>query len=123
MTATKSIGYTTTTSPAKVTRYADMLGAMGTEHRLRIMQLLLSAHPEGIVVGEIQAELEITPSNLSHHLEKLKYEELITVKREGSFLRCTANTEAIQELLAFLLSECCSRNKAIKPDKFIQICK
>ena len=110
-------------SPEKITRYADMLAAMGTEHRLRIMQLLLAAHPDGLVVGEIQAEVGITPSNLSHHLEKLKYEELITVAREGSFLRCTANTAVIQDLLGFLLTECCSRNKAIDPDRFIQICK
>ena len=52
-----------------ITRYADMLAAMGTEPRLRIMRLLLSAHPNGIVVGEIGAELEISPSTLSHHLE------------------------------------------------------
>jgi hypothetical protein len=42
-------------------RYADMFAAMGTESRLRIMQLLLSAHPDGMVVGEIQDELEIRP--------------------------------------------------------------
>jgi len=107
----------------QVIRYADMMAAMGTESRLRIMQLLLSAHPDGLVVGEIQAELEITPSNLSHHLDKLKNEELVTVKREGSYLRYTANTEVIEELLAFLLAECCRRNKAIKPDQFMQICR
>jgi ArsR family transcriptional regulator len=55
-----------------VTRFADMFSAMGTESRLRIMQLLLSAHPEGMVVGEIGDELEIPSSTLSHHLEKLK---------------------------------------------------
>ena len=82
-----------------VTRYADMFTAMGTESRLRIMQLLLSAHPEGLVVGEIMAELEISASTLSHHLEKLKHEGLVEVSREGTFLRYTANTEALQELL------------------------
>ena len=30
-----------------VIRFADMLSAMGTEPRLRIVRLLLSAHPEG----------------------------------------------------------------------------
>ena len=29
-----------------VARYADMLSAMGTEPRLRILRLLLAAHPE-----------------------------------------------------------------------------
>jgi len=60
------------TTPEQLIRYADMFAAMGTESRLRIMQLLLSAHPDGMVVGEIQDELDISASNLSHHLEKLK---------------------------------------------------
>jgi DNA-binding transcriptional ArsR family regulator len=111
------------TTPEDITRYADRLTAMGTEPRLRIVRLLLSAHPEGMVVGEIQSELGLTASNLSHHLEKLKHEDLVNVKREGSFLRYTANTVAIQELLTFLFSECCGRTKAIKPDKIINICK
>jgi ArsR family transcriptional regulator, arsenate/arsenite/antimonite-responsive transcriptional repressor len=106
-----------------VARYADMFSAMGTEPRLRIMQLLLSAHPEGLVVGDIQDEIEIPNSTLSHHLDKLKNEGLVNVQRESTFLRYTANTEALQELLQFLYSECCTRNKALKPNEIIQICK
>ena len=107
----------------QVPRYADMFAAMGAESRLRIMQMLLSAHPNGMVVGEIQAELGISASNLSHHLEKLKNEGLVRVNREGSFLRYTANTQALQELLSFLYAECCTRNKAIKPEKIVQLCQ
>ena len=102
-----------------VTRFADMLFAMGTEPRLRIMRLLLSAHPEGMVVGEISEELEIQNSTLSHHLEKLKNEDLVSVQREGTFLRYRANTEGLQELLGFLYAECCTRNKAIEPQKIV----
>ena len=63
-----------------VTKFADMFSAMGTEARLRIMQLLLSAHPEGLVVGEIQEELDIPNSTLSHHLDKLRSEDLVKVQ-------------------------------------------
>src|SRR5882762_7625161 len=107
----------------RVTKYADMFSAMGTEPRLRIMQLLLSAHPQGLVVGDIQNDLDIPNSTLSHHLEKLKTEGLVEVQRQGTFLRYTANTEALQELLQFLYAECCTRNKALRPDAIIQICK
>src|SRR3989304_2431688 len=107
----------------QVPRYADMFAAMGAESRLRIMQMLLSAHPNGMVVGEIQAELGISSSNLSHHLDKLKNEGLVQVKREGTYLRCSANTEALQALLSFLYAECCTRSKAIKPERIISICK
>jgi len=106
----------------QVVRYADMLSAMGTEPRLRIMQLLLSAHPEGLIVGEIGSELEIPSSTLSHHLEKLKNESLVQVRREGTFLWYSANTEALKELLGFLYAECCTRNKAIEPGKIISVC-
>jgi ArsR family transcriptional regulator, arsenate/arsenite/antimonite-responsive transcriptional repressor len=110
-------------SSERVAKYADMFSAMGTEPRLRIMQLLLSAHPEGLVVGDIQGELEIPNSTLSHHLEKLKTEGLVEVQREGTFLRYTANTEALQELLQFLYAECCTRNKALKLEQIVRICK
>jgi ArsR family transcriptional regulator, arsenate/arsenite/antimonite-responsive transcriptional repressor len=103
--------------------YADMFAALGAEPRLRILRLLLASHPEGMVVGEIQEELGIAPSTLSHHLEKLKNEDLIAVRRESTFLRYTANTTALQELLGFLYAECCTRNKAIKPTKITQLCK
>jgi len=96
-----------------------MLSAMGTEPRLRIMRLLLSAHPEGMVVGEIGEELQVANSTLSHHLEKLKHEDLVSVKREGTFLRYRANTEALQEPVGFLYAECCTRNKAIEPQKIV----
>ncbi|MDQ6707765.1 MAG: metalloregulator ArsR/SmtB family transcription factor [Acidobacteriota bacterium] len=107
----------------QVARYADMFSAMGTEPRLRIMQLLLSAHPEGLVVGDVQAELEIPHSTLSHHLEKLKNEDLVTVRRAGTFLWYTAHTEVLQELLGFLYAECCTRNKAVKPENIVSLCK
>jgi ArsR family transcriptional regulator, arsenate/arsenite/antimonite-responsive transcriptional repressor len=107
----------------RVAKYADMFSAMGTEPRLRIMQLLLTAHPEGLVVGEIQEELDIPNSTLSHHLDKLKTEALVNTRREGTFLRYSANTESLQELLQFLYAECCTRNKAVKPAHIVQICK
>ena len=109
--------------PERITRYADMFAAMGTESRLRIMQLLLSAHPGGMVVGEIQEELGISASNLSHHLDKLKNEELVDVERQGTFLRCTANAGTLRELLGFLYAECCTRSQAVKPEAIITICK
>jgi ArsR family transcriptional regulator len=105
-----------------VTKYADMFSAMGTEARLRIMQLLLKAHPDGLVVNEIQAELDIPGSTLSHHLDKLKIEGLINVRRESTFMRYTANTEALQLLLQFLYAGCCTRNQAVKPQEIVQIC-
>ena len=104
-------------------RFAGMFTAMGTEPRLRIMRLLLAGHPDGLFVGEILLELEMSPSTLSHHLEKLKNKNLVTVSREGTYLRYRANTGVLRELLTFLYAECCTRNKAIEPETIIRICR
>jgi ArsR family transcriptional regulator len=109
--------------PSKIVRFADMFSAMGAEARLRIMQLLLTAEPEGLVVGDIQSELEIPNSTLSHHLEKLKNEGLVTVRREGTFLWYRANVGALKELLGFLYAECCTRNRAMTPKEIVEICR
>ena len=106
-----------------VARYADMFSAMGTEPRLRIMRLLLSAHPQGMIAGDIGTELDIPPSTLSHHLDKLKNEDLVNVRRESTFLWYSANADALQQLLGFLYAECCTRNKAIEPQKIVQVCQ
>jgi ArsR family transcriptional regulator, arsenate/arsenite/antimonite-responsive transcriptional repressor len=108
-------------STEQVTRYADMFAAMGAEPRLRVMQLLLTAHPRGLVVGDIQDELDIPASTLSHHLDKLKNEGLVRVRREGTFLWYSANTEALQEIMNFLYAECCARNKAIAPGDLVAV--
>src|SRR3954451_19985295 len=96
-------------------RYADMFAALGAEPRLRIMTLLLAEHPDGLVVGDIQAETGIPNSTLSHHLEKLKIDELVTTQREKAFIRYRANPPALEQLLGFLYAECCTRNKAFEP--------
>ncbi|HWD98956.1 MAG TPA: metalloregulator ArsR/SmtB family transcription factor [Bryobacteraceae bacterium] len=107
----------------EITRFADMFSAMGTGPRLRIMRALLSAHPEGMIVSDIGAELEIPASTLSHHLEKLKNEDLVKVRRAGTFLWYSANAEALQDLLGFLYAECCTRNRAIEPRAIVRLCK
>ena len=107
----------------QIIRFADMFSAMGTEPRLRIMRVLLSAHPDGMIVSDIGSELSIPPSTLSHHLEKLKNEELVRVRREGTYLWYSANTGTLEELLGFLYAECCTRNKAIEPKAIVTLCK
>jgi ArsR family transcriptional regulator, arsenate/arsenite/antimonite-responsive transcriptional repressor len=107
--------------PLLVTRSADRFSALGAEPRLEILRLLLSAHPTGMIAGEIQQELDIPASTLSHHLEKLKQVGLISVRRAGTFLWYTAATDALREVLNFLYEECCTRSKALPAESVIQI--
>ena len=96
-------------STENVAKYADMLSAMGTEPRLRIIRLLLSAHPDGMVVGDIQSELDIPNSTLSHHLEKLKNEELVNVRREGKQVFYTLNQKR-------MAAACCNLAEDFAPE-------
>jgi len=100
-----------------IARFADMLAAMGAEPRLRIVRLLLAAHPQGLIAGDISTELAIAPSTLSHHLDRLKREDVVIVRREGTFLWYTANAEVLEHLLKFLFAECCTRSAAISPER------
>ncbi len=108
---------------AELAKFADMFAALGTEPRLRILRLLLSAHPDGLVVGDIQNETGVAGSTLSHHLEKLRHEELVTVEREKAFLRYRANIESLEQLLGFFYTECCARDRPIQPKRIIALCK
>ena len=103
-----------------VATFADRFAAIGAEPRLNILRLLLAAHPQGLLVGDIQDELGIPASTLSHHLDKLKHEDLVCVRRDRTFLWYTANTAALQDLLSFLYAECCTRNQVVPPDKIVR---
>lgn len=95
-------------------RYASRFAALGHEVRLEIVRLLLASHPEGRVAGEIQQELNIPASTLSHHLDGLLQEKLIEQHREGRFQRYRADTEGLREILDFLYAECCTRNQVVQ---------
>jgi ArsR family transcriptional regulator len=109
--------------PLQVTRTADRFSALGAEPRLQIVRSLLASHPAGLNAGELQEELEIPASTLSHHLEKLKQVGLISVRRDGTFLWYSANTDSLREVLSFLYDECCTRSRAVAPEEFVQITK
>jgi DNA-binding transcriptional ArsR family regulator len=104
-------------------KFADILGALGTEPRLRIIYHLLRAHPDGMVAGEIQNELGMQPSAVSHHLDKLKNEDLVHVQREGTYLRYTANPDVLQDLLTFLFSQCCAKTGVVAPESVFKVCQ
>jgi DNA-binding transcriptional ArsR family regulator len=98
-------------SPADTSaQYADAFAALGSEPRLGILRLLLSAHPDGMIVGDLQERLQMAGSTLSHHLDRLRNEELVTVTREGTCLRYRANGRVLGEILDFLFTECCTQS-------------
>jgi ArsR family transcriptional regulator, arsenate/arsenite/antimonite-responsive transcriptional repressor / arsenate reductase (thioredoxin) len=90
----------------KSASYADVFAALGAEARLEVMRLLLAAYPKGMTVGDLQSQLKIPNSTLSHHLEKLRVENLVAVERDRQFLWYSANIETIEAVLTFLYNGC-----------------
>ena len=93
-----------------ISYYADLFAAMGSEPRLKIMQLLFKTYPRGMVVNEIKNELQIPNSTLSHHLEKLRIENLVKVEKDKQYLCYTANAETMEDLLSFFYTESSPRD-------------
>lgn len=76
--------------------------------RLDIFRLLVRAAPAGCVAGQIAAELQLPPTNLSFHLKALTQAGLLTVEQEGRYMRYRADTDLMFSLVNYLTAECCS---------------
>jgi DNA-binding transcriptional ArsR family regulator len=86
---------------------ARVLSALGHPARLTLFRLLVRAGPDGLLVGEIAAHLDMPLSTLAHHLRCLKDAGLVSQTRHGRETRTTAETDAVRGVLDFVMSECC----------------
>ena len=83
------------------------LAALAHEGRLAAFRLLVQAGAEGLPAGEIARRLGVLPNTLSASLNILSHAGLITSRREGRSIIYTADYQAMRELLAFLMEDCC----------------
>jgi DNA-binding transcriptional ArsR family regulator len=86
---------------------ADCLAELGNITRLKIFRYLVKAGHKGASVGDIQTELAIPNSTLSHHISKLLHVGLIKQRRDGRTLYCLPQYKILDEIIAFLREECC----------------
>lgn len=75
--------------------------------RLDIFRLLVKTGPGGLVAGEIGSALEVPPTNLSFHLKAMTHAQLVFAVQEGRYQRYRANLALMQDLIAYLMAECC----------------
>ena len=87
---------------------AKALKELGHPTRLAIYKQLVKSGPQGIAVGQVQAELGIPGSTLSHHLSGLTSAGLIRQRREGRTLYCVAQYQQLETVIRFLQDECCA---------------
>ncbi len=87
---------------------AAVLKELGHPTRLKVYRRLVIAGAKGLMVGQVQKELDIPASTLSHHIAALVAVGLVQQRREGRTLFCTAQYATLQMLLSFLTSQCCA---------------
>lgn len=115
----------TNTNPdctSSVEKIAEIFAALGQVSRLQIVRLLLSAYPNGLPAGEIQKELKIPASTLSHHLDKLRQVGLVSMEKDKQWIWYSVRAEVVQQLLGFLLAECCTRNQVVAAEEVKRSC-
>jgi DNA-binding transcriptional ArsR family regulator len=95
---------------------AKQLEALGNLTRLAIYRNLAEAGSEGSSVGEIKAELDIPGSTLSHHIAKLVNAGLLSQQRDSRSLVCRVNNESMDELMEFLVQNCCTEDWIIQSE-------
>lgn len=86
---------------------AKALKELGHPIRLMIFKRLVRSGHQGIAVGELQKELEIPGSTLSHHISSLVSADLIKQRREGRTLYCTVQYERLNQVVTFFEEDCC----------------
>ena len=87
---------------------AKQLEALGNPTRLQLYRTLVRAGHGGLPVNQVQERLGIPASTLSHHLQRLIRNGLVTQERQGTVLICRANYPAMRKLIGFLADECCA---------------
>ncbi len=83
------------------------MAALAQSSRLKVFRAILGTGPQGIQPGQLSAALEIPANTLSFHLKELQHAALVSVQREGRFLRYRADLHAMQSLMDFLTAHCC----------------
>ena len=83
------------------------LAALSQENRLAVFRLLVQAGPDGLPAGRVADKLDIAPSALTFHFDKLRAAGLATVRRDGRSMIYAAQFNAMNALLGFLTENCC----------------
>jgi DNA-binding transcriptional ArsR family regulator len=86
---------------------AKQLEALGNPTRLQLYRTLVRAGHGGLPVNAVRERLGIPASTLSHHLQRLVLNGLVSQERQATTLICRAVYPAMTALLGFLADECC----------------
>jgi DNA-binding transcriptional ArsR family regulator len=86
-------------------RAAAMLRALGNEHRLLVLCLLIERGE--MSVGQLLEEIDLSQSALSQHLARMRDEGLVAFRREAQTLYYRIEDPAVEKLIAALRNIFC----------------
>ncbi|MBL1436263.1 MAG: winged helix-turn-helix transcriptional regulator [Rhodobacteraceae bacterium] len=85
----------------------EAFAALAQDTRMSIYRLLVKRVSQSVRASEISDLLKIVPSTLSGHLAILKRAGLLKATRHQREIRYAADIAAMNELISFLLQDCC----------------
>lgn len=96
---------------SKLERHADQLAALGHPGRLAIIRFTVRAGEDGTSAGDIQANVDMPGSTLSHHLKRLVRAGLLNSRTEGTYHYYAPDLSALRALTDYVWEDCCKRGK------------
>jgi ArsR family transcriptional regulator len=98
-------------------KVVEALGALAQESRLAVFRLLVRQGPGGMPAGEIGQKVGVPATTLSFHLAQLSHAGLVTSRRDGRSIFYAADYARMQELLGFLMANCCEGTGGCAPKR------
>jgi len=86
--------------------------ALSQETRLKAFRLLVKYGEKGAAAGVLSSELEIPHNTLSFHLSHMSEAGLVLSRKEGRSVIYTADFSRVQDLIRFLVEDCCTLDVA-----------
>jgi ArsR family transcriptional regulator, arsenate/arsenite/antimonite-responsive transcriptional repressor len=99
----------------------EALGALAQESRLAVFRLLVRQGPQGMPAGDIADKIAVPATTLSFHLSQLSHAGLVSARREGRSIYYAADYKRMQELLDFLMANCCEASGSCAPPTKINL--
>lgn len=90
-----------------------LFDALAQETRLQAFRLLVQAGPEGMAAGALAEALDTPNNTLSFHLKHMSYAGIVHSRKEGRSVIYSADFGAMQELIEFMVRDCCSGDVSI----------
>jgi DNA-binding transcriptional ArsR family regulator len=94
-----------------LSQHAEQLAALGHPVRLFVLRLVVQGEERGTAAGELQSQVDVPASTLSHHLKRLVDAGLLVARHEGTYHYYAADYRSLRKLTDYLWEDCCKRGR------------